>query len=976
MSIINTLFGPKAPSEGELVQVVEAMFDTEKDTSRRILERIWWRNLLYYCLAEGTKVPLLDGRVVNIEDLADKDPCWVYGFDQTSLQVVPAEMVAVIETGVKPCVEVELDNGNRFTCTLDHRVLTWFGYEEAGKLSPGYPLIPWKSKFFRASGKGVTGGYNQTFQPYDAKWEQTHRMVARRMFGETITGSVIHHINEDKQDNRPENLQQMTSREHSTLTLTTHKDKILAGMTVYAQSVEGRKRKSENAKRQWAENREGMLKAVQGYRRDPVYRARVSEGVKKAKARWKEMGSTVNCRVVSVRPVGLKRVYDAVVPVTSNFALNAGVFVHNCGEQWIEWVRSTSSFRRRVVLQPQQTPVSNEIREYIRAVKSMLLNQKYIPRIVPNTEERADVDAADVGKDLLIYMDSINDYEIEDEKEKLAIGIGLWGTIFMRTIPFKDGGEWFIQKDGTVLTTGEVVSECVIPFNVVVDRNGDALRKKRWVGIQTLRNKEWVEDVFKVKVAGDTARAMVDYQRRLMSLVSQVSPWKGSGLDYIGADVDEDLVPFYEVEFQPNKRHPEGRYVIVCGGKLLGNHERMPIPAEKGYWTYSLTDFHFNYVPGRFWSDSGVDDLISPQNAINEIDKSLAENRKSLGRPCVVTPGELSMTRQSDKGDHVLVLQYDGLTSGGGKPVFQQGIPLPDQTMVERGVHKVQIQELGGDPKNILKGQAPSAHASGVMTDILRETAERGHYPDIDRYNRGMSRVYKSRLLVAKEVYTEQRVIKVKGRGNLIKVRQFKASDLRNNTDVRLEIDSGAATTKAGQRATLMDLLKLGFFQQDMATDPTIRHQLITRFGFSGFSDTTNGDIDRAERENSAVVAGHFEGLMIAQPTEGQGITPESEVVSNDPLFKYDTHAIHYEIHRRFMITPEFSDLDEQQQQALIWHSDTHHMQIEVEQAKALQQQMLMQGGGQGGPNAQGSPPNPNLETTGAPEPTVQGGMV
>jgi hypothetical protein len=173
-----------------------------------------------------------------------------------------------------------------------------------------------------------------------------------------------------------------------------------------------------------------------------------------------------------------------------------------------------------------------------------------------------------------------------------------------------------------------------------------------------------------------------------------------------------------------------------------------------------------------------------------------------------------------------------------------------------------------------------------------------------------------------------------------------------------------------------MDLLKLGFFQQDLATDPTIRHQLITRFGFSGFSDTTNGDIDRAERENSAVVANHFEGLMVAEPVEGQGVTPESPIISNDPLFKYDNHSIHYEVHRRFMITPEFTDLEEDQQEMIIWHADLHHLQMEQEKVRGMQEAIMMQGGQGGGPPGQPSPPNPNLETTGAPEPTVQGGMV
>ena len=619
--------------------------------------------------------------------------------------------------------------------------------------------------------------------------------------------------------------------------------------------------------------------------------------------------------------------------------------LYYAGEQWIEWVKGTSTFRRRLIFGNTSTPVSNEIRDFVRAVKSMLLNQKMVPRVVANTEERQDVDAADLAGNLLTYMDSLDDFAIEDEKEKCVIGVSVFGTAFLRTIPFKEGGKWFIQKDGSVITTGDVVTENVMPFNVVMDSVGDTLRKKRCVGVQSLRNKQWVEDTFKTKVSSDSIQS-VDYQRKLATLVGQVSPWKGAGLDYITSSApDDDLVTLKEVEFRPTPEYPNGRYFITCGGKLMQKNDRMPIKVEKGSWMYSLVDFHWNFMPGRFWSDSGVDDLISPQNTINEIDKALSENRKSLGRTTVVTPGEIAMKRMSDRDDQVLVLSYDAIAAAGGKPVFQQGIALPEQVIEERNIHKMQMQELGGDPKNVLKGQAPSAHASGVMTDVLRETAERGHYPDMERYNRSMSRVYKNRLLVAKEMYTEERMIKVKGKGNRMKAVAFKASDLRDNTDVRMEIDSGLASTKAGQRETLMGLLKMGIFATDIQTDPTIRQEVLRRFGFSGFADINNVDIERADRENSMFAAKKFEGIMLVKPP----VQPDSPVLSHDGLFKFDNHQIHFEIHRRFILCPEFADLPVEVQNAAIIHNDVHHLQVQAAQAAAQKAQMDMQSAGKGG---------------------------
>jgi len=85
-------------------------------------------------------------------------------------------------------------------------------------------------------------------------------------------------------------------------------------------------------------------------------------------------------------------------------------------------------------------------------------------------------------------------------------------------------------------------------------------------------------------------------------------------------------------------------------------------------------------------------------------------------------------------GQSVMVLQYDALLAGGQKPEIGRGIPLPSQVLDERLVHLQNAQDASGDPKNVLRGKAPNAQASGVMVDILRDAAEQGHLPDVERF--------------------------------------------------------------------------------------------------------------------------------------------------------------------------------------------------------------------------------------------------
>jgi hypothetical protein len=59
--------------------------------------------------------------------------------------------------------------------------------------------------------------------------------------------------------------------------------------------------------------------------------------------------------------------------------------------------------------------------------------------------------------------------------------------------------------------------------------------------------------------------------------------------------------------------------------------------------------------------------------------------------------------------------------------------------------------------------------------------------------------------------------------------------------------------------------------------------------------------------------------------------TGEQEVITDDPLFKYDNHAAHYETHRKFIISPEFSEVPLQKMAMLLYHSDLHKQMIDEE---------------------------------------------
>jgi len=618
------------------------------------------------------------------------------------------------------------------------------------------------------------------------------------------------------------------------------------------------------------------------------------------------------------------------------------------GEQYLEYVVSSTSFRRKPTHPLIPTPVSNIIRDYVRSMKALILNKEFAIRVFPNSNEKEDREASLMGQDVLAHMDTLNDEEFLEEKEKVALWMLLVGTAFMRTFPMKDSGDFQLNKSKTnFVTTGEVVSENIMSFNVHVDNLGDSLDKKSYVAIKSLKPREWVEDIFKTTLkAGDSNPSIINYQARLMKLLGEVSPWKLSGLEsQISNFKEEDLVIFKEVEFRPTAKYPDGRYLVECDGKILLDMRSMPIPKENNKWYYTLTDFHYNYVPGRFWSDAGVNDIISPQDQINQIDQDMAINRKGLGQPFVLTPSDVQLKRLDKWGQVLKVIQYD--SNSVKEPKVERGTPLPNQFLDARAIHRAAAQDAAGDPKNILGGSVPTAKASGIMVDILRETAESSHGPDINRFYRSLKRVYKKRLVLAQILYTEERLIKISGKGTAIRVTKFKAADLRGNTDVRLELASGTTSTEAGKTNMITNLLQTGQFFGDLSQDPDTRQEILRRLGLGGFENKTSVDVERAEEENLRIMAAQESdsgekilGIFLADVNSETG---EQEVVNDDPLFKHDNHLVHYEIHRRLIMAKEFKVLPEKAKTIMLAHADIHQQLYQQEQQAQLKQQIMME---------------------------------
>jgi len=224
------------------------------------------------CFRGDTRVALVDGTAPTLEEMARRHDSgelfWGYSIGENGRLIVSL-LDAPRFIGRDSLLEVELDNGERIHATPDHLFMKRDGRMAAAHaLRPNDALMP----LYR----GLVRGYEEVYQPIDGYLCATHRLAdewnIRHRIYEEVPGTHRHHMDFDRRNNRPTNIERME-----------------ADRSMFRRFPE----------------------VIAKFRGTQAYR---------------------NHKVVAVREIaGDHDVYCLTVPEAGNFALQAGVFVKNCG---------------------------------------------------------------------------------------------------------------------------------------------------------------------------------------------------------------------------------------------------------------------------------------------------------------------------------------------------------------------------------------------------------------------------------------------------------------------------------------------------------------------------------------------------------------------------------------------------------------------------------------------------------------------
>lgn len=470
------------------------------------------------CFTGDTVIPLIRGDKKSLKELCDIEKFHVYSMDKNN-QIVVGEASCKKTRKNAELIEVCISGGSVIKCTPDHKFMLIDGiYKEAKDLNIFDSLMPLYRSY------QTKDGYESVYS-YKSKAALTHKLVAMYKFGDIKGNKVIHHIDGCWYNNHPDNLEMMSSSMHSKLhrrnkcifgdeNFKIKRLKKLREKGFYSPEFYEKKKETgtTNINNYMINNYEKFLKKIKdnGNRgakylkefnkinNNTVYTCEFCGREIKGKGGYtvhQNSCKNKNHKVLWTRSTTERQdVYCLNVPNYHNFALDAGVFVHNCGIR---------------------------ISKFNKEVNEELLN--YIKEKIPmgfNIRETA--------------LPNIKEYYYSKEFVELCHRIGADHSYILRSLGTLGGGNHFVEVGKSIYSSDTYITIhsgsrnlgkkiCEYWQNVAANRKANRYYKK------TITTKDAIEKIKSESKKEDWNRKIINFMYHRRKEIKKMK----SDLDYL-----------------------------------------------------------------------------------------------------------------------------------------------------------------------------------------------------------------------------------------------------------------------------------------------------------------------------------------------------------------------------------------------------------------------------------------------------------
>lgn len=465
-----------------------------------------------------------------------------------------------------------------------------------------------------------------------------------------------------------------------------------------------------------------------------------------------------------------------------------------------------------------------------------------------------------------------------------------------------------VEPQEQIVYMGDVDVNVLSPFDVFLDPSAKHFDECKYVICRHALDPDEIKAKWGKTVEADAAPASPD----------ATLPYANSA----GAP-ELSLRNIYIGYFKPTASLPNGRYVVFTDGsdKQILADEKWPYPHNE----LPLVKFAGMRVPGSVYDDSVVTHAVPLQKELNRTVSQIVEYKNLTINPVMTAPaGSLRTRRTTEPGQ---VLEYQVVGNGNLKPEFEQLPTLPPYIFEHLKDINGRLQDIFLSAE-VLQGKVPPNVEAGIAIDLLQEMATDKLAPIIKLLENSLARAGSQLLSLAQEYYVEPRLLKIRGSGGSVQVKQFMNADIAGNISIKAESGSGLPRTRAGRQARIERLIELGVIAPDQA------HKFLDLADLTGLQAQMAADENLAYRTIDKLLQGapiNPEAVQQAMMAVNQGINPltgqyiqdEAEVqhvleqaaLTPLPGLDYPTHIA---VVGLFIKSVEFEGLDSHIRQAFL----------------------------------------------------------
>ena len=513
--------------------------------------------------------------------------------------------------------------------------------------------------------------------------------------------------------------------------------------------------------------------------------------------------------------------------------------------------------------------ISNKIRPMIRTELAKLTQSKPTAMVIPSSDDDKDIFASRAGE-------QVWEATYQRKRVKKVMRKAIYWTLITGTGYTK---HWW---DPTAKTTewdvpGDFEIQAETPFHIFVpDLQEEELEGQPYLIHASAKSPEWVRARYGGDFNPNTAAAHDLLDDAFISM--------------IGGTQNKNSVLCLEVWAKPGVLEvmPNGGMFTIIGDRIV-QPPTDGLPFNHGEFPFSKYD----HIPtGRYYAESTITDLIPLQKEYNRTRSQIIEAKNRMAKPQLLAPrGSVDPGKMTNEPGQVILY-----TPGFQPPTPLPLVSLPGYVLDELNRVSQDMDDISGQHE-VTKGRVPPGVTAATAISYLQEQDDSKLSHTVDSIEDGIEKMARHTLSYVGQYWEVERIVKVIGDSGSFDALSFKGSDLRGNTDIRIEAGSALPTSKSARQAFIMDLMKMGF------VDPAKGLEVLEIGGINKLYDDIQTDMRQAQRENLRMQNG--------QPVE---------------VNTWDNHALHIEVHNKFRKGQTFENLAEEIKAIFEAHVQMHEI--------------------------------------------------